>query len=591
MHVDGSPSDPHENPTRDPSIMHVVDSELALEERSAGGSLASPADFDPTLEMTSPSVSKQQHFKVPDPMIDVDLPPQAPSVAETANLDTANASLDRKALILLLVQHFSSSWGSRTAEFAIYLFLVTLFPDSLLPASIFGFLTTGTAIVLSGWAGHQVDIRNNLRLVRVCIMVVKASACGAYAGSLVLFYRLGMEEQLTQKWSTPLDAAMFALIVICGCIQNLSGVALSVAIERDWVTVIAEGSSEHLTLINTYMRRIDLLCKLLAPLFVSLLTSVTSNIITAYCLCGVEAVCIVFELLWVDIVYQRFPSLLIAQAARQAEQQRQAPLRRDEQTSGLIVNLVTTIQSYLRATLSDWHEFIQHPIFLSSISISCLYFTVLSFDGTMISYLKSESYTDPFIAGMRGLNVVAGLLGTVAMPFLERRLGLVRAGNWSIWSEVVCLLPVTLSFFVGGGQPNAHGPAWKSALLFGGMMLSRIGLWAFDLCQLKELQLALASHPRRNAMWATYCSLFCSDGLKNCHRSALQYSLQNIADMLKYVLTMILSRPSQFRTAALTSFVSVVIGATTYLGYVRRERGHILHSFSEKIPLLRRRSE
>lgn len=189
-----------------------------------------------------------------------------------------------------------SSWGSRTAEFAIYLFLITLFPDSLLPASIFGFLTTGIAIVLSGWAGHQVDIRNNLRLVRFCITTVKFSACGAYAGSLVLFYCLGDQPSL-REWSTPLGAAMFALIVICGCIQNLSGVALSVAIERDWVTVIAQASSEHLTRINTYMRRIDLLCKLLAPLFVSLLVTVASNIVAVYILCGVEVGCIVFELL------------------------------------------------------------------------------------------------------------------------------------------------------------------------------------------------------------------------------------------------------------------------------------------------------
>ena len=34
-----------------------------------------------------------------------------------------------------------------------------------------------------------------------------------------------------------------------------------------------------------------------------------------------------------------------------------------------------------------------------------------------------------------------------------------------------------------------------------GMILSRVGLWAFDLCQLKELQLALASHPRRNWLY------------------------------------------------------------------------------------------
>lgn len=87
----------------------------------------------------------------------------------------------------------------------------------------------------------------------------------------------------------------------------------------------------------------------------------------------------------------------------------------------------------LKNSVMDWKEFIQHKIFLTSVAISCLYFTVLSFDGTMLSYLKSNAYSDPFVAGMRGLNVVAGLGGTLAMPFLERKLGLVRAGNWSIW--------------------------------------------------------------------------------------------------------------------------------------------------------------
>lgn len=33
-----------------------------------------------------------------------------------------------------------------------------------------------------------------------------------------------------------------------------------------------------------------------------------------------------------------------------------------------------------------------------------------------------------------------------------------------------------------------------------GMALSRIGLWSFDLAQLKELQQALDDHPNRNSM-------------------------------------------------------------------------------------------
>ena len=52
----------------------------------------------------------------------------------------------------------------------------------------------------------------------------------------------------------------------------------------------------------------------------------------------------------------------------------------------------------------------------------------------MLSYLKAErSFSDAFIAGMRGICVVTGLAGTVIMPGLEKRFGLVRAGAWSIW--------------------------------------------------------------------------------------------------------------------------------------------------------------
>lgn len=55
-----------------------------------------------------------------------------------------------------------------------------------------------------------------------------------------------------------------------------------------------------------------------------------------------------------------------------------------------------------------------------------------SFDGTMLSYLKTRNYNDAFIAGQRGICVVTGLLGTVLMPYMEKKLGLIRAGAWAI---------------------------------------------------------------------------------------------------------------------------------------------------------------
>jgi iron-regulated transporter 1 len=51
-----------------------------------------------------------------------------------------------------------------------------------------------------------------------------------------------------------------------------------------------------------------------------------------------------------------------------------------------------------------------------------------------------------------------------------------------------------------------------------GMALSRIGLWAFDLIQTKQLQIALITHPKRNSL------------------TALQYTMQNIASLIKCVI-------------------------------------------------------
>lgn len=92
-----------------------------------------------------------------------------------------------------------------------------------------------------------------------------------------------------------------------------------------------------------------------------------------------------------------------------------------------------------------------------------------------------------------------------------------------------------------------------------GMALSRIGLWSFDLAQLKCLQLALNDHPRRNAL------------------TARQFAMQDIAQLLKYVTTMIFATPSVFKWAGLISFISVGCGAVSFAVYVVKERGHYFH--------------
>ena len=142
----------------------------------------------------------------------------------------------------------------------------------------------------------MVDSNARLTFVRVCIVLQKCSSAAAYVLFLVLFTRF--RRRIHAKGHPGAVVWMiFAAIVFCGSLLKLATIGISVAVERDWVTVIADGSSHHLTRLNTYVRRIDLLSKLLAPLSVSLLTTVTSYPLSITILLGTAIFSMIFEFL------------------------------------------------------------------------------------------------------------------------------------------------------------------------------------------------------------------------------------------------------------------------------------------------------
>ncbi|UZJ55405.1 hypothetical protein CBS101457_004725 [Exobasidium rhododendri] len=489
-------------------------------------------------------------------------------------------SLDGRATILLGIQHASSSFSYRGAEFAFPLYFVYLFTNTLLPASLYGFLTTGVAIVFSGSVGSLVDRYkiHRLRIVRFFIFSQKALITGSYSLFYVLFVsdtlRLGAENGgRGPNPSNPTRAdvwSVFAAITFLGSFLILANVGVSVSVERDWVTSISEGSPRRLVRLNAIMRRIDLLSKLLAPLFVSLLTSVTSYAKSCIILLALNSASSLFELYFIGIVYRRFIVLGKEEARHRIEKQEReqqgTTINNDTETYPPRVGLasITRLQgsilhTWLKEQYMDWRTFMNMPIFISSLSISLLYMSVLSFDSTFIAYLKSETtYSDAFIAGMRGVCVVTGLLGTFLSPYLTSKIGLIRTGSWSLWAELVPLSLTIVSFYRGVERKDR--PAWNTALLFTGLALSRIGLWSFDLAQLAQVQNALSLHPRRNALMG------------------LQFALQNLLDLFHYAMTIIFSKPSSFKIPADISYAAIGVATLLYVTiYARKERGHLIH--------------
>lgn len=175
--------------------------------------------------------------------------------------------------------------------------------------------------------------------------------------------------------------------------------------------VMANGDSTNLTKLNAWMRRIDLVTALVGPLFVSLIALAASYQFAAAFLLGLSLLSLVFEFLWIEIVFRRCPMLALEEEDRLAtlakEQLEKDAVDRTLSRSTRAANALRRIGPAIRQERLDWIEFVHHPIFPSSLSISLLYLTVLSFDGTLLAFLISHDWSEALLAGLRGLQVVS----------------------------------------------------------------------------------------------------------------------------------------------------------------------------------------
>ena len=120
--------------------------------------------------------------------------------------------------------------------------------------------------------------------------------------------------------------------------------------------------------------------------------------------------------------------------------------------------------------------YLQHRVFLPSFALALLYLSVLSFEGQMVTYLISAGYTSFLIALVRTLSVTFELSATWIAPRAMKRIGPARAGMWFlIWQMV--WLGASISFFWAQSVPIIAASG-----LAAGTILSRIGLWGYDLC-------------------------------------------------------------------------------------------------------------
>ena len=167
----------------------------------------------------------------------------------------------------LFCSHLLSTWNSRVFEFGAVLFLAHIFPDTLLPVSVYTIIRAISAICFSPVVGGYIDKKNRLSVVRESIIGQRISvvlSCFLFA-IMVDFNHASLR------------MGLLGFVCILACVEKVYSVLNLIAVERDWVVVIADDAKLDLQSLNSQVRRIDLASKLLGPLAIAILDGISTR--------------------------------------------------------------------------------------------------------------------------------------------------------------------------------------------------------------------------------------------------------------------------------------------------------------------------
>lgn len=237
---------------------------------------------------------------------------------------------------------------------------------------------------------------------------------------------------------------------------------------------MADGNQAVLTTLNAQMRRIDLICKLLGPLFIAFIDGYSTKVAILINL-GMNVASVVVEYFAIAQVYYRVPGLQEPKKkkTKQSPDPETEPVERENRLS----HNWKHVQDVLKRTVVDFKLYFEHRAFLPSFAGALLYLTVLSFAGQMVTYLLAAGYDSTQIGIARTLSVVFEILATWVAPWLISKIGVVRTGLWMSSCQVAMLVAGTAVFWVFEDNPLVSASG-----LVGGTILSRLGLRGFDLC-------------------------------------------------------------------------------------------------------------
>ncbi|KAJ3592359.1 hypothetical protein NHX12_007486 [Muraenolepis orangiensis] len=485
-------------------------------------------------------------------------------------------------------------------NFAVAVFLVELYGNSLLLTAVYGLVVAGSVLLLGAIIGDWVDRNPRLKVAQTSLLV--QNSCVIMCGILLMVV-FQFKDQLAVMYN--------------GWI--LENVCLSLALRRQPV------NSRNM---NATVRIIDQLTNILAPMLVGQIMAFGSHFIGCGFISGWNlcSMCVEYALLWK--VYQKTPALAVKGGLKNQDQElKQLSLQRELEngqspeessqplmTDGAAVvarpssstketSCCYQVMEPLRTLKAGWVSYYNQSVFFAGMSLAFLYMTVLGFDCITTGYAYTQGLNGSMLSLLMGASAIAGICGTVAFTWVRKKCGLVRTGFISGVAQLSCLMLCVASVFAPGSPldlsvspfqdlyshlvgdrgplpeadhslargltgdflsvnttmaPVEELPPLQSymsvGLLFAGVIAARVGLWSFDLTVTQLIQESVVESER---------------GVIN----GVQNSMNYLLDLLHFMMVILAPNPEAFGLLVIISVSFVAMGHLMYFRFAFKSLG------------------
>ncbi|KAG9144856.1 hypothetical protein Leryth_018989 [Lithospermum erythrorhizon] len=391
---------------------------------------------------------------------------------------------------------------------------IALLHPSLLPVAILGFITKLAVIVGGPLVGKLMDYFPRVTSYNT-LSIVQAAAQLLSVAMIIHAHKIhsgAPSSLLLQPW--------FVVLVLAGAVERLSGLALGVAMERDWIVLLA-GINRPIALAqaNAIINRIDLLCEIAGASLFGILFSRYEPVI---CL-KLAANFMVWALPLTIILTWLTNKLSFGVLDR-------APCCRSSSEGSFFDdgNIVETIKS-------GWVEYMKQPVLPASLACVLLYFNVvLAPGGLMTAFLTHRGLNPSIIGGFSGLCALMGVTATFLSADMVKRLGILKAGAAGLLLQA-SLLTIAVAVYWTGSLSRQMPLMFFLSLI----VLSRLGHMSYDVLGAQIIQTGIPPS-KANLIGTT------------------EVSVASLAECLMLGIAIIANDVSHFGFLAVLSLLSVV---------------------------------